>query len=447
MQREREEGALSVTETSQTLTGEFIRLYPDQVAQILEELPAAEVARLIEATASANASGLLEHLSPRVAATVLGELGEEATRAALRTIPATKAAPMLASLDHAQRERKLALLDARLAEHLRELLSYPADSAGALMDPRITAFSSELTVEETLRRMRAFKEKELGAIYLMDADGKLAGSVPLGELVTAQPETKLKDIIRGTPISVVVTATREEIVDSLSSQRLATFPVVDLQSRLVGVIRYRALLAAAEAEATSDIQTMVGASRDETALSRVSFAVKRRLPWLEINLATAFLAASVVGLFQGTIERYSALAVLLPVVAGQSGNTGMQALAVTMRGLILREVSLRDWPRLIFKEARVGVVNGLAVSAVTMAGVFFWSHSPGLTLVIGISMVLAMIIAGICGASVPIVLKLFGQDPATASSIVLTTFTDCGGFLSFLGLATLLSGLLTDLPQ
>ena len=149
---------MSVTDTSQALTGEFIRLYPDQVAQILEELPPAETARLIEATGQSNASGLLERLSPRVAANVLAELGDDATRAALRSIMPTKAAPMLAALGHTQREQKLALLDARLAEHLRELLSYPADSAGALMDPRITAFSSELTVEEALRRMRAFKE-------------------------------------------------------------------------------------------------------------------------------------------------------------------------------------------------------------------------------------------------------------------------------------------------
>ncbi len=313
------------------------------------------------------------------------------------------------------------------------------------MDPRITAFSEDLTVEEALRRMRNFKEKELGAIYLMDKDRKLAGAVPLGELVTAQPQTKLKDIVRGVPAAVRVTATREEIVESLASLRLATFPVVDLNHRLVGVIRYRALLAAAEAEASADIQRMVGVSKDETALSRVGFAVRQRLPWLEINLATAFLAASVVGLFQGTIERYSALAVLLPVVAGQSGNSGMQALAVTMRGLVLREVSLRDWPRLIAKEARVGLLNGLAVAAVTMLGVLFWSHSPGLTMVIGTAMVLAMVLAGISGASVPLVLKAFGQDPAQSSSIVLTTFTDCGGFLSFLGLATLFSSLLTDL--
>ena len=436
---------MSVTETSQTLTAEFIRLYPDQVAHILEELPPAETARLIEATAPSNASGLLERLNPRVAAGIIAELGDDAARSALKTMLPTKAGPILASLDNATRERKLALVDARLADHFRELLTYPADTAGALMDPRITAFDAELTVDDALRRMRTFKEKELGAIYLMDREGKLAGSVPLGELVTAQPETKLKDIVRGVPAAVVVTATREEIVDSLASKRLPTFPVVDLNNRLVGVIRYRALLAAAEAEASSDIQKMVGASKDETALSRVSFAVRQRLPWLEINLATAFLAAAVVGLFQGTIEKYAALAVLMPVVAGQGGNSGMQALAVTMRGVILREVGLRDWPKLVWKEARVGILNGIGVSAVTMIAVYLWSRSPGLTLVIGTSMILAMVIASVCGALVPLALKAFGQDPAQSSSIILTTFTDCGGFLSFLGLATLLSGMLTDL--
>ncbi|HEY8806358.1 MAG TPA: magnesium transporter [Candidatus Limnocylindria bacterium] len=434
-----------MTETSQTLTAEFIRLYPDQVAHILEELPPAETARLIEATAPSNASGLLERLNPRVAAGIIAELGDDAARSALKTMLPTKAGPILASMDNATRERKLALVDARLADHFRELLTYPADTAGALMDPRITAFDAELTVDDALRRMRTFKEKELGAIYLMDREGKLAGSVPLGELVTAQPETKLKDIVRGVPAAVVVTATREEIVDSLASKRLPTFPVVDLNNRLVGVIRYRALLAAAEAEASSDIQKMVGASKDETALSRVSFAVRQRLPWLEINLATAFLAAAVVGLFQGTIEKYAALAVLMPVVAGQGGNSGMQALAVTMRGVILREVGLRDWPKLVWKEARVGILNGIGVSAVTMIAVYLWSRSPGLTLVIGTSMILAMVIASVCGALVPLALKAFGQDPAQSSSIILTTFTDCGGFLSFLGLATLLSGMLTDL--
>jgi magnesium transporter len=310
------------------------------------------------------------------------------------------------------------------------------------MDPRITAFTPETTVEDALRKMRTFKEKELGAIYLTDASGRLVGTVPLGEIATAAPETKLKDLIRGDPVGVRATATREEIVNTLAEQRVATLPVVDLDHRLVGVIRYRALAAAAEAEATMSMQTMAGVSKEERALSRVSFAVRQRLPWLEINLATAFLAAFTVGLFEGTIARFTALAVLMPIVAGQSGNTGMQALAVTMRGIALREVSLRHWPRLVAKEAGVGITNGLAIAGTTMVGVFLWSQSPGLTLVIGLAMVMAMVMAGLSGAAIPLVMKALGFDPAQSSSIVLTTFTDVGGFLSFLGLATLFSSFL-----
>jgi len=306
------------------------------------------------------------------------------------------------------------------------------------MDPRITAFAPETTVDDALRKMRTFKEKELGAIYLTDASGRLVGSVPLGEIATATPDTKLKDLVQGAPVGVHATATREEIVNYLTEQRVATLPVIDSDRRLVGVIRYRALVAAAEAEATMSLQTMVGVSKEERALSRVSFAVRQRLPWLEINLATAFLAAFVVGMFEGTIAKFTALAILLPVVAGQSGNSGMQALAVTMRGLALREVRLSHWPRLIVKEAGVGMLNGVAVAGTTMVGVFIWSQSIGLTVVIGSAMVLAMVMAGVSGAAIPLILKAFGQDPAQSSSIVLTTITDCSSFLSFLGLATIL---------
>jgi len=218
--------------------------------------------------------------------------------------------------------------------------------------------------------------------------------------------------------------------------------VVDYDDRPVGVIRNDVLVAATQQEASADIQTMTGASKDERALSSATFAVKRRLVWLQINLATAFLASGVVAMFEGTIAKYTALAVLLPVVAGQSGNTGMQALAVTLRGLALREIRLRNWPRVAFKELGAGAINGLAVAVVTALGVYIWSHSGGLALIIGISMVGSMIIASIAGASVPMVLTWLGLDPAQSSSVVLTTVTDCGGFLSFLGLATLLNRLL-----
>jgi magnesium transporter len=187
---------------------------------------------------------------------------------------------------------------------------------------------------------------------------------------------------------------------------------------------------------------MVGASRDERALSSSLFSVTKRLPWLQINLLTAFLAASVVGLFEGTIAKYTALAVLMPVVAGQSGNAGAQALAVTMRGLVLREISLRHWPKVLYKELKVGLLNGLAVAATTALGVYVWSRSLGLVVVISLSMVISMIVAGFAGAMVPITLQRIGFDIAQSSSIILTTFTDVVGFSSFLGIATLLSFML-----
>jgi magnesium transporter len=177
-------------------------------------------------------------------------------------------------------------------------------------------------------------------------------------------------------------------------------------------------------------------------LSKAAFAVRKRQPWLQINLVTAFLAAAVVGLFEDMIARFTALAVLLPVVAGQSGNTGAQALAVTMRALAIREITIRHWLRVLWKECQAGFLNGVGVCITTCLGVYVWSQSPGLTAVIGISMILSMIIAGVAGAAVPIVLVRVGQDPATASSIILTTVTDVMGFFSFLGTATLLSGFL-----
>jgi magnesium transporter len=171
-------------------------------------------------------------------------------------------------------------------------------------------------------------------------------------------------------------------------------------------------------------------------------AVKKRLPWLNINLLTAFLAAAVVGLFESTIAQFTALAVLLPVVAGQSGNTGAQALAVTMRGLALREVRVRHWLRVALKEAVAGALNGIAIALVTGLGVLVWSRSFGLTLVIFLAMILSMVIAGVAGAAIPMLLSALRQDPAQSGSIVLTTVTDVMGFFSFLGLATMMSGML-----
>jgi len=258
----------------------------------------------------------------------------------------------------------------------------------------------------------------------------------------ASPDQRLHDLLEGLEGSVLATAPRKEIVEQLEKYRVDSIPVVDVEGRLMGVVRYQRLFDAIESVATADMQKMVGASADERALSNAMFSVRRRLPWLHINLLTAFLAAAVVGVFESLIAQFTALAVLLPVVAGQSGNAGSQALAVTMRGLALREIGTREWRRVLWKEVRVGTVNGIALAITCGIAVYFWSQSIGLSLVIAVAMVLSMIAAGISGAVVPMLLTRVGQDPATASSIILTTVTDVAGFVAFLGTAALLSFML-----
>ncbi len=238
-------------------------------------------------------------------------------------------------------------------------------------------------------------------------------------------------------------SSQEEVLEMMEKEDLIQVPVTDINNKLLGVIRNDTLMTATKEGSTIDMQAMFGAGREEQALSKVSFAVKKRLPWLQVNLATAFLASMVVGLFEDTIAQITILAIFLPVVAGQSGNTGSQALAVTMRGLALREIRISQWFRVARKELFVGFINGVAVALTTGIIVFFWSSSLGIAIVIAISMVLSMMIAGFAGAGIPMALKAIGQDPATSSSIILTTVTDITGFFSFLGLATALMSVLS----
>jgi magnesium transporter len=417
-------------------------LYPTETAFRLEQLPVSGIAGLLQRLDAPLAARVVQRLRADLAADAIAELAEPAASAILGAIEPAQAAALLARLDEAPRASRLAALDRRLATELSAMMTYPPGVAGAIMDPRATTFRGETTAREALTRLRALKNRAIHTVFIVDEEGRLAGTVGLQDLALADAGTRLADLARRQPARVQALTPQDELVALAEEQRLSTLPVVDINERLVGVIRYADLLAASQSDATAGLQTMVGVSPEERALSTAFFAVRKRLPWLQVNLGTAFLAAAVVGLFEDTIARFTALAVLLPVVAGQSGNTGAQALAVTMRGLALREIRVRHWFRVARKELVVGAVNGLAVALVTALGVLAWSRSPGLAGVIGGAMVLSMIIAGVAGASVPMVLTLLRQDPAAASSIVLTTITDVMGFMTFLGFATLASGLL-----
>ena len=420
------------------LAGDYIGRHPGEVAALLEERATDDIAGVVERMPADSAAAVFAALTPATATTLLASLTDERAVAILRALDPAQAAVVCARLAAADQQRFLSRLPPTEARELRELMVYPADSAAGLMTTRVPTFRPTAVAGEVLAKLRAARHQNLNEVALVDSDGCIAGVVPVARLATAEPGTAALQLAHEEHHAVRAMTPREDVVELMTRSRIGTLPVVDAQSRLLGVVRQDHLSPAIEEQASSNLQTMVGASEDEHALSPVGFAVRKRLPWLQVNLLTAFLAAAVVGLFEDTIARVTALAVLLPVVAGQSGNTGSQALAVTIRGLALREVRLRHWRRVAVKEGAVGLINGVGVAITTSLGVYVWSGSAGLTAVIASSMVLSMLIAGLAGALVPMALVAVKQDPAQSSSIVLTTVTDIVGFFSFLGIATLL---------
>ncbi|MCG6901000.1 MAG: magnesium transporter [Gammaproteobacteria bacterium] len=428
---------------TRALADAFIDQFPQETTEVLESAPLTEIVELLQTQSPARGARVLRHISSALAIAALQQLQTDTVRRILAAMDPVHAALLLGSLDTDGRESLLKKLDAGLSRELRELMSYPEASAGRLMQPRAPSIPARLTVKQVLNRLRRFPPRDTAVLVVTDDSGKLLGLVDLVDIVHADPGAPLESLIHiSTPIRVNALTTREEIIDLFSRYRLRLLPVVDIEDRLLGIIRQSTVIKATQEEAATDMQAMVGVSRDERALSSPLSAMRKRLPWLNINLLTAFLAAAVVGLFENTIAQFTALAVLLPVVAGQSGNTGAQALAVIMRGLALREIQMRHWQRVLLKEVLAGALNGIAIAIVTGLGVMLWSKSAGLALVIGAAMVISMALAGLSGAAIPLLLTRLGQDPAQSASILLTTVTDVVGFFSFLGLATLFSRLL-----
>ena len=428
---------------SQALADTYIDQFPQEATEVLESAPISEVVQLLQMQSPERGALILGRISTALATAALLQLKPDPVRKILGAMNPVQAALLLGSLDQDSREKQLNNLDAGLAKELNDLMSYPEGSAGRLMQPRAPSIPARLTVKQTLKRIRGFAPRDADVLVVTDDSGKLLGLVDLVDVTQADPGTFMRTLVQGTtPVRVNALTPREEIIDLFSRYRLRLIPVVDIEERLLGVIRQSTVIQAAQEVAATDMQAMVGVSRDERALSSPLVAMRKRLPWLNINLLTAFLAAAVVGLFENTIAQFTALAVLLPVVAGQSGNTGAQALAVIMRGLALREIQVRHWRRVLLKEVLAGALNGIAIAIVTGLGVLIWSKSIGLALVIGVAMIISMALAGLSGGAIPLVLTRLGQDPAQSASILLTTVTDVVGFFSFLGLATLFSSLL-----
>lgn len=423
----------------QSLNHGFFKLYPDEAARLLNTLADQEILKYLEDGPITQTSKLFSLLNPETASQLIEYMSEDFFIQIITNVDSAFTAHILSRLDDKRIKKLLDFLPATLSYEIKELMEYHPETAGYIMDTQVISFYPDDSVGLVLNKIRTIQGKRINSIYVIDSNGILEGVIPLQEVAVAQLSEKLKDLIKDKPIAINSMAPQEEIIQLLENKKLQSIPVIDIHGKLLGIIRYDALLNVAKQDASVDLQAMFGAGREERALSKVMFAVSKRLPWLQINLATAFLASFVVSMFEDTIAQITALAIFLPVVAGQSGNTGSQALAVTMRALALREIRTRHWFTVARKELMVGFINGCAVSLITSVIVFFWVDSFGLAVVIGISMIISMVIAGFSGAVIPILLKALGQDPAQSSSIILTTVTDIVGFLSFLGLASLLA--------
>lgn len=412
--------------------------YPAEAARKIEGLPLPDVIDAVARQQVSILAPIWRALLPQTASTLLRALPVEMSGQLLAEIPLPLAVRLIGFMPQEEAKDRMARLDPVLKNDLETLLSYPPDTAGRLMNTTVSTYRRDATVGDTLRRLRDGGMDTARSLFLVDDSHHLTGIVSLTDVALAQPKTPLHKLER--PIIAVVRPIDplSQITEVFSQGNVLDLPVVDLDGIMLGAVTNEDLARTIQKDATVDLQTMVGASKDERALSSPLFTVRKRMPWLQINLLTAFMAAAVVGIFEATIAQVTALAVLLPVVAGQSGNTGAQALAVTMRGLALREITVRQWAKVLRKEVMAGFLNGVGVALTCGLGVFIWSGSLGLVAVIMSSMVLAMVAAGFAGAVIPVVLTRLGQDPATSSSIVLTTVTDVAGFFAFLGIATLL---------
>jgi magnesium transporter len=411
--------------------------HPETAARVLERLEPGDAAKLLSSLPAGPVTRVVERLAPHAAAAILDRFTPEQTRDLLEAMGPKQASAVLRHLEEQKRGAALAVMPEQAARRLQELLRYPPETAAGMMDPQAVSIPADVTVQEAISLLRRAPRQSLHYLYVTDRESKLVGVLGMRDLLLAGPREGVETIIRRDVRSLKAETDREEVAAIMREARYAAMPVVDAENRLLGVVKSDDVLKAVQDEAFEDLQKMVGAGGDELASAPLRLVVKKRLPWLLVNLGTAFLASAVIGLFEGVLAKVTALSVLMTIVAGQGGNTGAQALAVVIRGLAVREIVPGMTWRILLKELGAGFVNGLAVAVVTAIGVYVWKGRLALSGVIAAAMIVNMTAAALAGAAIPLVLHKMGRDPAQSSSIFMTTVTDIVGFAAFLGFALL----------
>jgi magnesium transporter len=422
------------------------KLHPADIAELFGALSPGELRGLIDVLVAIGRAGrTLRELPEALLGDFLDQLDDDRLILIISRLPPDDAYHLLNAIPEVRRQSIVESVPLPHRAELERILRYPPGTAGALMTTRVVALKEGTTADATINEMRRLGDdiEEASYLYVVDTGGRLRGVVPLRRLLAAPPEQVLGELMIEDPIAISAQADQEEAAKLVSKYNLLSLPVIDEgDRRLLGVITVDDVIEVIHEEATEDMYHLAGLSDDERVFTPFQLSVNRRTPWMLVNLATAFLAAAVVGLFQESIAQVVALAVFMPVVAGMGGNMGNQTLTVITRGLALGELQFSSALRAITKQVGVGLAVG-GVAGLT-AGIiaYFWVGSTVLGLVVFSAMIANMAIAALMGAAIPLALKASGQDPALGGSVMVTAFTDIFGFLCFLGLATAFIGYL-----
>ncbi len=436
---------------------EFISTFSDKIKseniefinQTLKDLHEADVANLIENLEPETRIKLIEleafnidpeifvELNESIQGEVLKLLSIDSIIKIIKRLESDDAIKILENLEKNIKDKILEKLPPKDKFLLEEGLSYPEDSAARIMQREFTAVPSNWTVGQTIDYLRETKDlpKEFLEIFIVDNDFKPIGTVPSSRVLRTPRELKMNSIMSEMPVLISANMDQEEVGQAFENYNLVSAGVVNKDNKLVGMITADDVVTVVQEEAEEDVLRLAGVG-DEEITDSVMVKTKRRFNWLLLNLFTALLATWVISFFGASIEQMVALAFLMPIVASMGGNAGMQTLAVTIRAIATNELSKSNFNRVVGKEFLIGILNGIIFAIITAIIVQFWFNEFNLSLLIGISMILNMIVAGLFGILVPVSLKKLNIDPALASSVFVTTITDVIGFLSFLGLGS-----------
>ncbi|MDP2682295.1 MAG: magnesium transporter [Deltaproteobacteria bacterium] len=419
------------------------------VTGFISHLHQSDIAKLLTGLEDEEKIAVFGLLPPEAASNVLLEVDEKTREKLIASISKAElteivdematddAADVIAELPHEEAKTVLEGIGWEESAEVQKLLKYPEDTAGGIMQTEMVMVSEDATIQETIEQVRTKSEgmSNVHNVFVVDDSLRLIGLVPLEKLILTRPHLPIKDIMNNKPVKVLAETDQEEVARIFQKYDLVTLPVVDKDDRLLGRITIDDVMDVIEEEIFEDFYKMASLNTDERVLDSPSRSFKMRFPWLLINLATAFLAASVVKVFENTIQTVVTLAVLMPVVAGMGGNAATQTITVVVRGLALGELELKHAKKVLLKEVMVGFANGALNGIVAAAAAYFLGVNYMIGVLLFLAMIANLVIAGFSGTIIPLILKWYKADPALSATVFVTTCTDVGGFFSFLGLA------------